>query len=84
MSEREQQPGPADAFSPGDDDGPPPAAPPAPLPGPVAEELAAERAERTRAAGRRPCRYCGGALPAGKRADALDCSDDHRRRYHRE
>ncbi|MEV0387725.1 hypothetical protein [Nonomuraea sp. NPDC050643] len=35
-------------------------------------------------AGRRACRYCGGALPPGKRADALDCSPDHRTRYHRE
>ncbi|MER6514413.1 hypothetical protein ABT158_46895 [Nonomuraea sp. NPDC001636] len=46
--------------------------------------MAAERAARTRAAGRRACRYCGGALPSGKRADALDCSPDRRTRYHRE
>ncbi|MEU1729321.1 hypothetical protein [Nonomuraea sp. NPDC005692] len=57
---------------------------PGPLPGRVEEAVAAERAVRTRAAGRRACRYCGGALPPGKRADALDCSPDHRTRYHRE
>ncbi|MEV3986701.1 hypothetical protein [Nonomuraea sp. NPDC049758] len=57
---------------------------PEPLPGRVEEAVAAERAVRTRAAGRRACRYCGGALPPGKRADALDCSADHRTRYHRE
>ncbi|MER6582687.1 hypothetical protein, partial [Nonomuraea sp. NPDC001023] len=57
---------------------------PEPLSGRVEEAVAAERAARTRAAGRRACRYCGGALPPGKRADALDCSPDHRTRYHRE
>ncbi|MER6514408.1 hypothetical protein ABT158_46870 [Nonomuraea sp. NPDC001636] len=54
------------------------------LPGRVEETVAAERAARTRAAGRRACRYSGGALPPGKRANALDCSPDHRTRYHRE
>ncbi|MEU7900881.1 hypothetical protein AB0B45_49650 [Nonomuraea sp. NPDC049152] len=57
---------------------------PEPLTGRVEEAVAAERAARTLAAGRRACRYCGGALPPGKRADALDCSPDHRTRYHRE
>ncbi|MFI6517503.1 hypothetical protein ACIBF1_18255 [Spirillospora sp. NPDC050679] len=57
---------------------------PAPVRGFVEPADAERRAAATRDAGGRPCRYCGGALPPGKRADARDCSDDHRNRFNRE
>ncbi|MFD0904503.1 hypothetical protein ACFQ11_29255, partial [Actinomadura sediminis] len=55
-----------------------------PVPGDdLSADAVAARAEETRAAGRRPCGYCGRPIARGARRDARFCSTEHRNAHNR-